>query len=80
MGATLEQPSFEGAIVGNTFLCLIADQFLRLKQGDRFFYEHGGQSASFTSGIVFELVSASFTSGIVSELASIAYSLSKNRF
>jgi len=47
----MEQPSFEGAIMGNTFLCLFADQFLRLKQGDRFFYEHGGQPGSFTPGV-----------------------------
>jgi hypothetical protein len=52
VGATLENPSFEGAVVGNTFLCLIADQFLRLKQGDRFFYELGGQPGSFTQGLL----------------------------
>ena len=49
VGATLELPAFEGASVGNTFLCLIADQFLRLKTGDRFFYEVGGQPGSFTT-------------------------------
>jgi len=50
VGATLEQPAFEGSAVGNTFLCLISDQFLRLKQGDRFFYEFGDQPGSFNQG------------------------------
>jgi peroxidase len=37
-------------ILGPTFLHMIADQFARLKEGDRYFYENGGQVGSFTAG------------------------------
>ena len=48
LGGLLEQPSKAGrAIVGDTFLCIIGDQFARLKRGDRFFYDLGNQSGSF---------------------------------
>nr|CAH0110491.1 unnamed protein product [Daphnia galeata] len=36
-------------ILGPTFLHIVADQFARLKEADRYFYENGGQSGSFTS-------------------------------
>ena len=34
------ETSVRGGVVGPTFACLIADQFRRLKFGDRFFYTH----------------------------------------
>ncbi len=48
---SLEDPGTrQGALVGKTFLCLIGDQFARLKLGDRYFYDLEGQSGSFTPG------------------------------
>ena len=44
----LETPEYQGSYVGRTFLCLIGDTFARLKKGDRFFYDLGGQAGSFT--------------------------------
>lgn len=38
------------SLIGPTSLCLIADQFARTKNGDRFFYDVGGQPSSFTLG------------------------------
>jgi len=39
VGAIAEAP-VRGGVLGPTFGCLIAEQFKRLKQGDRFFYTH----------------------------------------
>lgn len=39
VGGILEPPEF-GSIVGKTFRDIIAEQFSRLRQGDRYFYEH----------------------------------------
>lgn len=43
--ALLEEPE-EGAIIGKTFICILADQFARLKTGNRLFWEH--ESSIFT--------------------------------
>lgn len=46
----LTERHLPGSMLGPVFSCIIADQFARLKEGDRFFYEHGGQPHSFTPG------------------------------
>jgi len=40
----------KGGLVGPVTSCIMADQFSRLRDGDRFFYENGGQPHSFTIG------------------------------
>ncbi|KAI5632061.1 peroxidase domain-containing protein [Phthorimaea operculella] len=45
-GALAEDP--KGRLLGPTLTCLIADQFLRLKVGDRFWYETGDPEVGFT--------------------------------
>ena len=49
MGGLLEQP-LPGAAVGPTFACLLTDQFVRLKRGDRFWYETGDRRLRFSPG------------------------------
>ncbi|XP_075730448.1 chorion peroxidase [Rhipicephalus microplus] len=48
--AGLAERTMPASMVGPTFACLIGPMFRRLKYGDRFYYEHGGQAGSFTPG------------------------------
>ncbi|XP_054263241.1 peroxidase-like [Macrosteles quadrilineatus] len=57
-GAVAERP-VEGAMLGPTFVCLVGDQFSRLRRGDRFFYEEANQPSSFTQAQLEQLRKAS---------------------
>ena len=46
VGGLLETPVAD-ALIGPTFLCIIGDQFVRLKRADRFFYDIPNQLHSF---------------------------------
>jgi hypothetical protein len=48
-GALAEQPLKEG-FLGPTLTCLLMDQFVRLKRGDRFWYETPEAPQAFTPG------------------------------
>ena len=54
VGGLAEKP-MNGSILGPTFSCLIGIQVYHWKWGDRFYFEHGGQSGSFTLGIKHKL-------------------------
>ncbi|XP_063374283.1 chorion peroxidase isoform X2 [Cydia amplana] len=56
IGGLLEEP-VDGGIVGATFANIIADQFSRMKRGDRYFYEHGPDvnPGAFTPGQLAEI-------------------------
>lgn len=48
-GGTSESYVPDG-VVGPTFACIIGIQFYHLKYGDRYYFEHHGESGSFTLG------------------------------
>ena len=53
---TLENPLTTDGLAGETFLCLIGDQFARQKWGDRYFYDLGHQKGSFDLRNIFNFI------------------------
>jgi len=51
----ISESSVPGAILGPTFQCLIGDQFKRLQQGDRFFYDSAANPGRFTEAQLNEI-------------------------
>jgi len=49
-GLVSETPVTSSGILGPTATCVIAEQFLRLKKGDRFWYETPQAPQAFTPG------------------------------
>jgi len=48
----------KGAIIGPTFACIIARQFVAVRRGDRFWYDRPGQPSSFTPDQLYEIKKA----------------------
>jgi len=54
IGGISETP-VPGALLGPTFRCLVGDQFKRLVQGDRYFYDTGDNPGKFTESQLIEI-------------------------
>jgi peroxidase len=48
----LSEPPVEGGILGPLFTCLLGDQFVRLKEGDSYWYERPIGAQKFTDGMI----------------------------
>ncbi|CAH2040203.1 unnamed protein product, partial [Iphiclides podalirius] len=58
VGGTMEK-TVHGSILGQTFQCIVAEQFYRTRIGDRFFYDNGEMPHSFTPEQMREIKKAS---------------------
>ncbi|XP_037796086.1 peroxidase-like [Penaeus monodon] len=66
VGGMAEHP-IEGGVVGPTFACILLDQFLRLKEGDRYWYETNDKDTRFTGNQV-EQIRSTTLAGIMCEV------------
>lgn len=62
-GALSEKP-IKGSVLGPTLTCLILDQFIRVKQGDRFWFENFQNPQAFTPEQLDEIRKTSLASVI----------------
>ncbi|XP_057669934.1 peroxidase-like [Diorhabda carinulata] len=69
--AGLAEKPVKGAVVGPTFACIIAQQFVNLRKGDRFWYENGNFASSFTPAQLQQIRRATFSSVLCQTLDEI---------
>ncbi|XP_050098780.1 uncharacterized protein LOC126579333 [Anopheles aquasalis] len=70
VGAAFETP-LPGAVFGPTFSCIMTQQFLRARTGDRYFFETGAQEGSFTAAQLAEIRKISLARMMCSALPTI---------
>ncbi|XP_076046647.1 salivary peroxidase/catechol oxidase-like isoform X2 [Oratosquilla oratoria] len=70
-GGLAELP-MKDALVGPTFACILTDQFVRLKRGDRFWYENGDSPAKFTPNQLVEIRKASLARILCNNIESLS--------
>lgn len=69
-GGLAEKP-VKGGMVGPVFACIIAQQFLNYKKGDRFWYENGDLESSFTPAQLQQIRKVTFAHIICSTINEI---------
>ncbi|CAH3927903.1 unnamed protein product [Pieris brassicae] len=72
VGGAMER-DVRGSILGQTFQCIIAEQFYRTRIGDRFFYDNGEMPHSFTPEQLKELKKASMARLICDNTEGVKY-------
>ncbi|XP_052870387.1 peroxidase-like [Anopheles cruzii] len=70
VGGAFEKP-LPGSLLGPTFSCIVQQQFLRARTGDRYFFEAGGQDGSFTVAQLTEIRKISMARLMCSALPTI---------
>ncbi|XP_058054423.1 peroxidase-like [Anopheles bellator] len=70
VGGAFENP-LPGSLLGPTFSCIVQQQFLRARTGDRYFFEAGGQEGSFTVSQLTEIRKISLARLMCSALPTI---------
>ncbi|XP_037793513.1 peroxidase-like protein 3 isoform X2 [Penaeus monodon] len=73
IGGLAETP-VKGGLVGPTFACILADQFLRLKVGDRYWYETNNPDTQFETAqlkVIRKTTLASIMCSVIPELMEV---------